>query len=854
MANPQRNVRLLFGPSTQSTTNVASLSHSWEDVGRALRISDGIRYTRGRANENASATPGVCSFTLDNPNDDFTPDNTTSQYYQTAAYGSWNLRRAVRVIHSTNDNDYRVNLAANPSFEVDTTGWIASGAGAAIARVTSDAYVGTASLEVTKAAAIDQGAIFATTSQPVALLSQMMTASARVRVPVGQEAGTFTINLRYYDAATGGNYLGGAGTVGTAVASGDGWVELRTRGSSTSYRTVSMAVEVLQTNAGTAGKKFLIDAVLLEPAMIYKPYFDGSYSGRAWLGTANASASITPSTTLWTGYVEDIQEGFVNGTRKVVRVKASDAIARMQNRTMRSVYAEEALYAKARLLYPLNEAAGATTVANVTSEITRAPADIVQAGSGGSITFGTASLLPWEPSETCAVFSRVDASNGKRIRYRSSDNPLSSQYLPGATATYVGLEAYVYLPVAVAGTCRVVELASSPWGHRIAIDLVANVPTAVCVRNGVTIVNAAHPSGAINTGQWAHLYLEAAWDTGNGTFIVNGSTTSAGGAGAFLASQMNFDRLTIGDTYDGGSVFNGWLSHVATYGGVTAKEVLYSGSTGGVALHSLLLSEGLGATFANSVNESNQSRLSRILRFFAKGTGSHDSANTGTFVVQQSPVSFKGQTALALAQTTSDAEMSPLYATPSGQVRMVARQKRMTDVSPVSYPASLVNNVAAISLSSFGVVNDVTLTRQNGNVVADSDAASSDQYGPQTISKRIPLSTDAQVQSVADYLIGTRKEPQARADQISLDLTTADATVPFTTSIALDIGTLLRITGLPRTLKTTLDFFIEGIDDTITETSWTRTLTTSPVKFGGQGWVLNDATYGVLGTTTLLHT
>jgi hypothetical protein len=79
-----------------------------------------------------------------------------------------------------------------------------------------------------------------------------------------------------------------------------------------------------------------------------------------------------------------------------------------------------------------------------------------------------------------------------------------------------------------------------------------------------------------------------------------------------------------------------------------------------------------------------------------------------------------------------------------------------------------------------------------------------------------------------------------------------DSAVPAASTLAVDIGSIVRVTGLPRGSATLVDVFVEGVNDTIRADSWTRTFNTSPLQVGGQVWLLGDATYGVLGVTTTL--
>ena len=63
----------------------------------------------------------------------------------------------------------------------------------------------------------------------------------------------------------------------------------------------------------------------------------------------------------------------------------------------------------------------------------------------------------------------------------------------------------------------------------------------------------------------------------------------------------------------------------------------------------------------------------------------------------------------------------------------------------------------------------------------------------------------------------------------------------------------MRITGVPTVHGTpsTIDYFVEGVQDNVTATGWQRTFNVSPVGLS-EVWQLDDTTRSVLDTTTRL--
>ena len=166
----------------------------------------------------------------------------------------------------------RVNLILNPSFKTNTTGWGAVGGGiTSIARITTDAYFGNSCVEVTKAAAASTG--IATPARMAVSANTSYAVSAWVKVPAGQETSTLQIQVIWYTAVTGGSPISTSSSELIEVSAGDDWIRLMDVISSPATAAGAL-VYIIQPTAGTSGKKFLVDAVLLEAASYVGEYFD----------------------------------------------------------------------------------------------------------------------------------------------------------------------------------------------------------------------------------------------------------------------------------------------------------------------------------------------------------------------------------------------------------------------------------------------------------------------------------------------------------------------------------------------------------------------------------------------------
>jgi hypothetical protein len=120
------------------------------------------------------------------------------------------------------------------------------------------------------------------------------------------------------------------------------------------------------------------------------------------------------------------------------------------------------------------------------------------------------------------------------------------------------------------------------------------------------------------------------------------------------------------------------------------------------------------------------------------------------------------------------------------------------------------------------LINDATVITDDGQESSLADAASDDEYG--TYSKRLEtlLTSTAEASDRAAYLLAQYAEPQPRAGQISIEARS----------------------------QRTLDLWVEGIQDVITDETWWFTLDPSPAAVT-ISFILDDPTYGALDSNRL---
>jgi hypothetical protein len=184
----------------------------------------------------------------------------------------------------------RTNLVTNPNFEVNTTGWVGRNS-ATIARATSEFYVGSASLQITTSASVNNGA----TASPATAITvgNTYTLSAYVKTATGTLTNCFVMIIWLNSGSTEISRV--TSTFTTVTTS---WARLTASGAAP-VGAVTAEISIVRNTAG-AGSIWFADAILFEQASSALPYFDGTYAEpytgytlteQAWNGTANASTS-----------------------------------------------------------------------------------------------------------------------------------------------------------------------------------------------------------------------------------------------------------------------------------------------------------------------------------------------------------------------------------------------------------------------------------------------------------------------------------------------------------------------------------------------------------------------------------
>ena len=181
----------------------------------------------------------------------------------------------------------RRNLMANPSFGTNTSDWYALGT--SIARITSDAYVGTACLESTYTSTSGSTATSANPSN----VNEGESVTFSVYVKDVDSSVQHRVNIEWYTGVD--DYLGTVTGTATTISS-SGWTRLSVSGTAPALTGYAI-FNIVPVTAPAVGTKIRIDAALCEYGLVVSDYFDGSTGATGdayinmWGGTAHASQS-----------------------------------------------------------------------------------------------------------------------------------------------------------------------------------------------------------------------------------------------------------------------------------------------------------------------------------------------------------------------------------------------------------------------------------------------------------------------------------------------------------------------------------------------------------------------------------
>lgn len=149
------------------------------------------------------------------------------------------------------------------------------------------------------------------------------------------------------------------------------------------------------------------------------------------------------------------------------------------------------------------------------------------------------------------------------------------------------------------------------------------------------------------------------------------------------------------------------------------------------------------------------------------------------------------------------------------------------------------------------IINQANLAKNGGSTISVSNTTSVNKYFPHSVTQTdLIAETDAIVTNIALEYVATRQETTIRIDELEVDL--LDPAVPTDTMLGLDYFNNMLITNVQPDGSTIVkNLQAQGFSWDITPNRMTVKITTlEPIA---DGFVLNSAYFGIIGTNTLAY-
>ena len=685
-----------------------------------------------------------------------------------------------------------INYLAQPGFEVADNGWDAAPGLAPDSATIDTAHVrsGTYGLKIGWAASGTGGVM----QCPLygLTIGVQYTASVYVWVPAGDPAVRLDID---------------GATVGTASSTTGAFQRI-----SVTWTTTATSHTLRITTNTTS--PVVGDFVWMDEAQVEQGASPTTWSSTAATHHARYFGMVTSWPMSWSGLYS------------TVRITASDMLKWPTRRpALGPMLVEEIQGDEAKLYYPLSEPESSTTAGDQ-SGYSRPSMTIQQAGAGGTLTFGAGTGAPSD-NLPAPIFSPASSSAGKYLQCSVSPMLTST----GASGNPIAGDQVFETWFSTSTVSRTIMTwtsgapAAFDSGIRFQLDGTGKLQVIEYTPTGLTTHSIATPNLA--DGGAHHLV----WDEAGHDVWVDGVQYAAG-TGAWA------DRLVliVGANEAGGGLWVGSISHVAAYvriGGFPAISEIVEHYAAGVDGH---------AGEQAWIRMYRLAGYARIPGVLPQGTFSN--------VASQGELGSSPLTHMRDIERTEGGKMFADRA--SAWVVFQGRTIRYNPVSAatLSY-ADLETGGVEFADDDQKLVNLVTASRPGGATQRVQDAESIDLYGIYEDQLDVLKTSDSQVIDAATWMVIRYADPQPEMRQLPVEASTLNVAT-YRALLDADISTVLTVIGLPaEAMSPTVTVTVEGYTERISQGQHFLDFHTSRSDTDSV-WVLDDATYSVLGTTTRL--
>jgi hypothetical protein len=506
---------------------------------------------------------------------------------------------------------------------------------------------------------------------------------------------------------------------------------------------------------------------------------------------------------VFTGYVQDWPVAWPDGSDQfaIAEVTAVDRLSRLARRKLRDVIGNEYVLDTPAAYYNLAEAENSTTAGDTSTNLV---ASLMVAGVGTELTFGNATG-PGTDGLSAAEFT-------------------GGQFLTSTTsAAYIGSGSWTvefFMLAAAPGAAVMTPVILNGGGSTTVPEVVFQIAATTGVISASIVDPSGTPSTTVPTstnvadGSTHHIALTQ----GGGFLTIYIDGTSAG----FVASSAFTTPptyLTIGSGSANTSflALTGVVAHVATY--ISAL------SSTRIAAHA---SAGLRGFATDTADQ----RVARLASYANIVTGDQ-ALETG----QQPSIAAQdtnGQTVLDAINNVVTAEGGLVFIRGDGKLVMQSKGHRVLTATGTAALAitdpEQVNPDLTIGGAKNYLVNTATGARHDGaqqRAVYSAGVTANEEY-PQDFDRAL-LTSDELVKDLLQWTVTAYGTARPRIAAITIDLLTTASAGTVQTILALELGDLITLTGLPSQKPATLaGLLVVGSSMSLTHDSWTVTFNTVP--------------------------
>ena len=801
-------VEVFFGATLTSSSPVLT------DISQYVALVRGIDITRGAQNELSDIQPSTCSITLDNSDGRFTPERAASPY-------SPNVKKGVPIRVSvatftprTGSAPYLVGMLGDDFDDnrVSSTLWPNSYGGATEidgrARVPLTPGVSAGYLSAREWTLVDSQL----TARLVTVPGVNGSSSAAAGIYLNSTTSGTRVGWRY-NAITGNlsaenqtAFFDGSAVSLTYSPFNHAWLRIRETAGTVYWETSS------------DGATWTVRRSLATPAWVTSQTLTVEMPTARTGGTADyiewdlVGATVHPR---FFGLVQDWPTEW-KGLHSTATITCTDLLTWANIvKQLQPMITQEVLLDRPTVYFPLTEPAASTSAGDLSGTAGVGSLTTLQAGSGGTLEFA-ASAGP--NSLPAPVFTPSSSTAGK---YLSAD--LGPTFTNANASFRVRMECWF----STSATDRVLlALTSSDAETKTIVSL--NSATGVLqVQNqspGSALVTTSWSTGNLADGNLHHLI----YNEFGGEVTIDGVT--------YTTSNFNPPDLRL--LYVGGfqnaRLWNGTISQLALYvRSLTTAELTPHYTTG---------------TTGNA-GESASARMSRLASYV--GLAVSTQGNVFDAVASQAEL---GRSALEHMREIERTESGKLLTNRSSGIPLVfqSRDLRYNPVASLSLAyADLETDGVRYAYDDQKMVNSAMASRPGGATQRVINQTSIDSYGEKPQDLALLKNTDNATADAANWLVSRYADPPPEVRQVPVEAYSMPVDT-YRSLLDADVSTVMDLTGLPdQAPASTATVIVEGYTERIG--LWQHHLDFHTSRGDTDNvWVLDDATYSVLDSTTRL--